>query len=122
MSAAACGCLQLKIRETDKRQGCITRSNKCQCGRHETLFPIPLIKSYCNVVRLYYGKTMHDPTSTWWVCIFPSTFHAAGVPTRGACHNTNVFPLSQVASASTGWGASLTCVWTPGRTHYWLCP
>ena len=64
MSAAACGCLQLKIRETDKRQGCITRSNKCQCGRHETLFPIPLIESYCNVVRLYYGKTKHDATST----------------------------------------------------------
>jgi len=50
------------------------------------------------------------------VCIFPSTFHTARVTTREACHNTNVFPLSQVASASTGWGASLTCVWTPGRT------
>ena len=65
MSAAACGCLQLKIRETDKQQQSNTPAfGKCQCGRPETLFPIPLIESYCNVVRLYYGKTKHDATST----------------------------------------------------------
>ena len=64
MSAAACGCLQLKIRETDKQLGLPTATGKCHCGRHEALFPIPLIESYCNVVRLYYGKTVHDEAST----------------------------------------------------------
>ena len=64
MSAAACGCLQLKIRETHKQLGHTTASGKCHCGHGETLFPIPLIESYHNVVRLYYGKTVHDATST----------------------------------------------------------
>ena len=57
MSAAACGALQIKIRRSTNTQ---PEHGKCQCGEWESLFPIPLIESYDNVLKLYYGKTWHD--------------------------------------------------------------
>ena len=59
MSAAASGALQLKIylsRRSANGECLFT----CHCGEPESLFPIPLIESYRNVLRLYYGKTLHD--------------------------------------------------------------
>lgn len=55
MSAAASSALQLKIRLSKA-----TANGACHCGEPESLFPIPLIESYRNVLRLYYGKTLHD--------------------------------------------------------------
>ena len=55
MSAAACGSLQLKIMRSEPYA-----NGNCHCGDPESLFPIPLIESYRNVLRLYYGKTLHD--------------------------------------------------------------
>ena len=64
MSAAASGCLQLKILRCQQKERQQTVLGKCFCGSHESLFPIPLIESYCNVIRLYYGKTAHDVKGT----------------------------------------------------------
>ena len=66
MSAAASGCLQLKLLQWQRQYNNPppTVSGKCFCGSHESLFPIPLIESYCNVIRLYYGKTVHDVKGT----------------------------------------------------------
>ena len=55
MSAAASGALQLKIYLSRARA-----DGACHCGEPESLFPIPLIESYAGVLRLYYGKTLHD--------------------------------------------------------------
>ena len=60
MSAAACGCLQLKILGECKTTQRRHVFGKCFCGPQESLFPIPLVESYSNVIRLYYGKTVHD--------------------------------------------------------------
>ena len=60
MSAAACGSLQLKIMRSNSARIEPHANGNCHCGDPETLFPIPLIESYRNVLRLYYGKTLHD--------------------------------------------------------------
>ena len=61
MSAAASGALQIRIRQYRKDvHGVVDDNGKCHCGDPESLFPIPLIQSYRNVLRLYYGKTFHD--------------------------------------------------------------
>ena len=39
MSAAACGCLQMKIREALKQLGHTTASGKCHCGAAKPCFP-----------------------------------------------------------------------------------
>ena len=80
MSAAASGCLQLKILQWQRRNNHPTVSGKCFCGSHESLFPIPLIESYCSVIRLYYGKTVHDVEGTYVWSGFPGTM-ALGIGT-----------------------------------------
>ena len=47
----------LPVPGTRQRRECLFT---CHCGEPESLFPIPLIESYRNVLRLYYGKTLHD--------------------------------------------------------------
>ena len=61
MSAALSGALQLRIclKHQSMRRRAVDNGN-CHCGDPESLFPIPLIESYQNVIRLYYGKTLHD--------------------------------------------------------------
>ena len=58
MSAAACGALQMKMQM--QTPGESPSHGQCHCGERESLFPIPLIESYDNVLKLYYGKTWHD--------------------------------------------------------------
>ena len=65
MSAAACGALQLKIQQLEHAGGEPSPGRgACLCGTPESLFPIPLVESYRNVIRLYYGKTLHDETGS----------------------------------------------------------
>ena len=65
MSAAASGCLQLKIHHCSREAGWFVKRYKCKCGPMESLFPIPLVESYPNHLRLYYGKTLHSETSAY---------------------------------------------------------
>ena len=60
MSAAACGSLQLRIHQLMQFHDVSTAGGECNCGYEESLFPIPLVESYRNRLRLYYGKTLHN--------------------------------------------------------------
>ena len=90
MSAAASGCLQLKMHQCSREAGWFAERYKCKCGPTESLFPIPLVESFPNHLRLYYGKTLHDETSA-----YPSRA-VRGVP--------------PVVMSSSGWSGCPACV------------
>ena len=97
MSAAACGALQMKI--LMHPTGDSPSHGRCHCGERESLFPIPLIESYENVLKLYYGKTWHDEKGVPLRVLRRVPAAAVLLPSASAGQ-------SQTASASTGWAAS----------------